>query len=130
MRNNSLSEDTVDKRRPQPCCARQVLMRVIVRLDPHRLRRWHLRLVNRLAQRPHVQLAIEWMQSTERLPSAIALLFELERLIHGLPRDDTVAAAAADEFAHFAAGSTETADVVLDFTAGQPRAAAERNWQV
>jgi hypothetical protein len=104
-------------------------MRVTVRLDPNRLRRWHLRLVNRLAQRPHLQLAIEWMQTTAQLPSAIALLFELERLIHGLPRADTVAAAAADEFAHFAAGSTEAADVVLDFT-DQPRAKSGRIWQV
>jgi hypothetical protein len=105
-------------------------MRVIVRLDPNRLRRWHLRLLNRLAQRPHVQLAVEWMQTAEQLPSAIPLLFALERLIYGLPDGDTIAAVAADDFTPFLASAEEAADVVLDFTASRPRAATERTWQV
>jgi hypothetical protein len=104
-------------------------MRVIVRLDPSRLRRWHLRLVNRLAQHPQTQLAVEWRTTAEEIPSAVPLLFALERLIYGLPCDDAVMAAAADDFTRFLAVGEEPADVVLDFTASRPRR-EERTWQV
>ena len=74
-------------------------MRVIVRLDPNRLRRWHLRLLNRLAGRPRTQVAVEWSKTADELPSAIPLLFALERLIYGLPENDSVSAVAAEDFA-------------------------------
>src|SRR5262245_29216934 len=107
--------------------ATRTLLRVIVRLDPNRLRQWHLRFVRRLARRPQTRVRVEWMKAAEEeLPPAIALLFSLERLIHGLPANDMAAAARPDDFAPLLANVEEAADVVLDFTAGKPRAAAGR----
>jgi hypothetical protein len=107
----------------------RTVTRLLVRLDPIRLRRWHLRLVERLTRRPDIKLCVEWTASEEELPSAIALLFALERLIYGLPDDDTVSTADVNEFAPFLAAGKAPADLVLDFTASVPRA-GERTWQV
>jgi hypothetical protein len=98
-------------------------MRVSVRLDPNRLRRWHLRLLKRLARRPRTQVAVEWTKTADELPSAIPLLFALERLIHGLPENDSVAVVGAEDFAAFPTSRGHAADVVLDFTAGKAQAA-------
>ncbi len=103
--------------------------RLLIRLDPVRLRRWHVRLVERLARRADLRIGVEWGTSGEDLPSALALLFTLERLIYGLPDDDQVSTADATGLARFLATRPEPAELVLDFTAGVPRA-GERTWQV
>src|SRR5882724_809285 len=94
-------------------------MKLTLRLDPRRLRRWHLRLAERLAQRVDTHVAVEWNAAGEPPPSAAALLFSLERLIYRLPPGDEEVAAARD-FAGYAAAE-KTPDLVLDFTAA-PRA--------
>src|SRR4051812_13230507 len=67
-------------------------MKLTLRLDPTRLRRWHVRLAGRLAQRADTRVAVEWNGASEPLPSAVALLFSLERLIYRLPPGDEEAA--------------------------------------
>ena len=91
-------------------------MKLTLRLDPLRLRRWHIALAEILARRAGMHLSIEWNRTGEPLPAAVALLFALERLVYGLPADDTVGAAPAD-LGRFAAAS-EAPDLVLDLTAG------------
>ena len=102
-------------------------MKLTLRLDPNRLRRWHLRLAERLARRRDTQVGVEWGAGAEPLPGAVALLFSLERLIYGLPPGDEMAAAPG-ELARFAA-SADAADLVLDFTNAPPRAGT-RTWRV
>ena len=65
------------------------------------------------------------------MPTAVALLFALERLVYGLPTDDTANAAPAD-LSRFGAAS-EAPDLVLDLTAGMPHARADeaaRTWRI
>ena len=103
-------------------------MKLTLRLNPKRLLRWHLRLAERLSRRPDTQVAVEWNASSAPLPSAISLLFTLERLIYGLPDGDVTAAATVENFSAFQAGAG-TADLVIDFTGGTPPAGA-RTWRV
>src|SRR5712691_10294138 len=106
-----------------------MVMRLILRLDPNRLRRWHVCLVERLEQRPNVELSIEWAETKEELPSNIPLLFALERLVYGLPGDHLAAAAEAKDFAPFLAAPREHADLVLDFSNDNPQQ-GERTWKI
>lgn len=104
-------------------------MRLILRLDPNRLRRWHLRLVDRLTKYPNVELGIQWAATGEEIPSALPLLFALERLVYRLPADGSAAEAEADAFAPFLDTQKTIADLVLDFSGGIPRD-GERTWHI
>lgn len=104
-------------------------MRLILRLDPNRLRRWHLRLLDRLTKRGDVDLGVRWAATNEKLPSALPLLFALERLVYRLPADGPAAQAQPDEFAPFLDQQKTKADLVLDFTDGTPRD-GERTWHI
>src|SRR5262249_42868258 len=86
------------KRKSRPA---QVDMRLTIRLDPARLRQWHVRLAARLARRANTRVAIEWSASGEELPTAVPLLFSLEKLIYRLPGDGLAAAASVGDFARF-----------------------------
>lgn len=106
-------------------------MKLTLRFDPKRLRRWHVALAENLARRAGIYLSIEWNPAGEPLPATVALLFTLERLVYGLPADDTASAAPAD-FARLNR-TFEAPDLVLDFTKGVPQAGthhAARTWQV
>jgi hypothetical protein len=106
-------------------------MKLTLRLDPKPLRCWHVALAEILARRAGVSLSIEWNPIGEPLPGAVSLLFALERLIYGLPPDDTASAAPAD-LGRFTAAS-ETPDLVLDLTAGVRPAGAKnttRTWRL
>jgi hypothetical protein len=102
--------------------------RLILRLDPRRLRRWHIDLAARLARRPATQVGIEWAVTAEPLPPAFALLFALERWIHRMP---VAAVAAADpiDFARWIGAERARGDLVIDLCGSHPRA-GERTWQV
>src|SRR5437763_3896570 len=91
----------------------QMVRRLIVRLDPTRLRRWHVQLVERLARRPNVQVGVEWAATGEELPSTVALLFALERLIHGLSDDDAVSTADVSDLGPFSEALQEPPDLTL-----------------
>lgn len=92
-------------------------MNLTLRLDSGHLRRWHVRLAERLARRENVQVAVEFSSGGKPLlPSAIELLLTLERLIYGVPANDITAPATPDDLAQFRRGDA-SADRVLDFTA-------------
>src|SRR5947207_1534873 len=106
-------------------------MKLTLRLNPNALRRWHVALAETFARRPGTHVSIEWNPGGEAPPSAVGLLFALERLIYGLPADDT-RKAARSELARFGATS-EPPDLVLDFTEGAPKAGtqdAARTWRI
>ena len=106
-------------------------MQLTLRLNPKGLRRWHVALAETLARRPGTQVSVEWNPGGASLPAAVPLLFALERLVYGLPADDTRSAEPV-EFARFGATS-EQPDLVLDFTPGIPNsdtAGGPRTWRV
>jgi len=104
-------------------------MLLTLRLDPARLRQWHLRLAERLARRANTRVAVEWCARGEKLPAAVPLLFSLEKLIYRLPGDGLAAAANVDDFARFTANAPQAADLVLDLC-GAGRRPGERTWQL
>ena len=106
-------------------------MRLTLRLDPQRLRRWHVALADTMASRPDTHVSIEWKAGAEPLPAAAALLFSLERLVYGLPADDTATATSGD-LARFGS-APEAPDLVLDFSVGPGSAGTDhgaRTWRV
>src|SRR2546421_7746671 len=106
-------------------------MKLTLRLDPNRVRRWHIALADTLARRADTRISIEWNPTGEPLPTAVPLLFALERLVHGLPADDMATAVPAD-LARFGDAS-DTPELVLDLTAGVPHAGASepaRTWRL
>lgn len=90
-------------------------MKLTLRLDPNRLRRWHVRLAERLVRRPDTQVVVEWATPAAPLPPVLAPLMALERLFYGGGADDVTAIATRQDLALFAA-APETADLLIDFT--------------
>jgi hypothetical protein len=105
-------------------------MKLVLRLDPKRLRRWHLALADTLAGRAGTQVSIVWNPNAEPLPSAVPLLFALERLVYGLPADDTASVTPAN-LARYD-GAFDAPDLVLDFTAETAQSGRNdvRTWRV
>src|ERR1700722_1095866 len=91
-------------------------MRLTIRLDPNRLRQWHLRLVQRLAQRPLTRAAVEWGAAAAPLPRTAAMMAAVECLVYRLPGRSPLAVAAREDFGRFfPAYDGAAADVVSDF---------------
>ena len=104
-------------------------MHLTIRLDPNRLRQWHLSLVQRLARRPLTQVAVEWGGEAAPLPRAAIIVAAIERLIYRLPGRNPFAAAAPADFMPFVSRDTGGPDVVIDLCRGHP-CAGERTWHL
>jgi hypothetical protein len=104
-------------------------MRLIIRLDPNRLKQWHLRLLQRLAHRPLTRIAVEWRPGHMAPLPAAAVTAVIERLVYRLPEPNPFAAATQADFAPFASRDAGTGDVVLDLTLGAARP-GEPTWQL
>ncbi len=104
---------------------RPVVRTVTVRLNRRSLRGWHLRLLDRLGQRPDRRIRIAWTEDPGGLPPNAELLFRLEAAIHGLSRPGLATAA---EPVALAAYETEPAggegEIILDLSGMAPRTAA------
>jgi len=97
-------------------------MKVTLRLDPCRLRRWHVGLAERLARRTGVRLAVEFTDGGPPLPISLELLLSLERLIYGIAGDAITAPVNPDALARFRHADS-SADCVIDFTNATRKAA-------
>jgi hypothetical protein len=105
-------------------------MRLIIRLDPDRLKQWHLRLVQRLAHRPLTRIAVEWRPGGASLPRAAVLTAAIERLVFRLRDRNPFAAAAPADFAPFVSRDGGPAgDAILDLSCG-PARPDEPTWQL
>lgn len=105
-------------------------MRLTVRLDPERLRQWHLRLVQRLARRPLTRIAVEWHPGAAPLPAAATFAAAAETLIYRRPMRNPFAPAAAADFAPFAPDAAGGAgEVILDLT-NAPAQPGKPTWQL
>src|SRR5262245_56342376 len=107
----------------------QSVTRVIVRVDPNRLRHWHVRLIERLSKRRDLQVGVELAAVEDGIPSALLLLFALERIVYGLPGDDAVVGATISDLAPFLAVRPQREDLILDLTASDSHGQA-RTWQL
>jgi hypothetical protein len=104
-------------------------MKLALRLDPNRLRRWHAQLAERLARRADTQVTVVWSAPAVPLPAAANLLMTLERLIYRVGGDDVTLPATPHDLARFVRQDEAAADLVIDFTASAA-AAGMRTWRV
>ncbi|HLT83873.1 MAG TPA: hypothetical protein VKZ83_06540 [Phototrophicaceae bacterium] len=101
-------------------------MRVAVRLDRRRLRRWHVEVVSALAGRADLDVGVRWVESPRPAPSEVERLFALERLLHRLPTGRS-ARVGETPFAPYLPGHREP-DVVLDLVGDD--GAASPTWHL
>ena len=95
-------------------------MRLKVHLGTLTIRRWHISLLKRLAARPGLCVAVEVSPSGTQGPSDLSvpnleLLFQLEMLIHGIPRDGLASKVSPAKLAPFQR-SAGAFDLVLDLS--------------
>ena len=90
-------------------------MRVELCLEPGSLRAWHADLISALGRRPGVVVSVRWLEDVEPLPSCVAVLFALERVLHGWPDGCSQVIGPADLPAHDGGGA-ERPDVAIDLS--------------
>ena len=89
------------------------MRRVNVRLDGAAPRRWHLRLVERLAARGDCGVAVDARPGPGGLPANAEMLFRLETTIHGLVRPGPSSRIARDALACYEPAFPDP-DLVID----------------
>ncbi|HUG60973.1 MAG TPA: hypothetical protein VMP03_03965 [Methylomirabilota bacterium] len=87
-------------------------MHVKILLDPSRLRRWHVRLVESLASIPGTTVAVRFVAGPPGDPAAM-LLLRLEAIVSGLPAGAPAEPVAIEDLT-VAADDGTPADLVLD----------------
>ncbi len=97
--------------------------RVLVRLNPHRIWRWHLWLLDCLAAHPGTRIEVAFAADGRPYPAALTLLLDLERRLYRLGRGQAAALVPAADVACPRAERSPAADVTLDLS-GLPAAAA------
>lgn len=85
-----------------------------VRIDGKAPRQWHLRIIERLVKIPGASVCVNWARAATPVPSCIATLFALERLLNRLPRTGHAAPAARADFSRYMRDRLEGPDLVLD----------------
>lgn len=101
-------------------------MRVRVRLDGRRPRRWHGLLLEGLARRPGTTPELDARPGPEGWPANADLLFSLEALIDRLPRINAAAPAEPAALAAHAGPGEGRPDLILDLCGDVPEDAAPR----
>lgn len=89
-------------------------MRLCVRLDGGMPRRWHLRLLERLARRPGLSVCVDARPGPGVLPANAALLFGLEAMLRRLPRNGPSAPLTPAEREALPLEGQEPPDLILD----------------
>jgi hypothetical protein len=107
-------------------------MRLKVHLDALTIRKWHIVLLNKLATQPGLRVAVELSSPAtgpnHASPSNIQLLFQLERLIHGIPGDGLASIIGSTELEPHLKG-IGACDLVLDLCgSASPRGC--RVWRI
>lgn len=106
---------------PRPAAPVRPVRGVRVRLDRNALRGWHLRLLERLAQREDCRLSVEAGEGGESaLPANAELLFRLEATIHGLPRPGLSTPAAPVALAPYEGVEAGAPDLIIDLCGDGP----------
>ncbi|NEU10831.1 formyl transferase [Methylobacterium sp. BTF04] len=111
-------------------------MRLRLRLDGRKPRRWHVRLAERAAALPGIVIEIDRRpgQGPESddaaLPAKAALLFRLEALLNRRPLDGLWSPVSLAAFAAFPPPSTTRPDIVIDLCGDVPVSTDVRIWRL
>lgn len=89
------------------------LERIVLRLDPNELRRWHLRLLQRFGGAVSCPVGVVWGKVQAPCPANAQLIFELERIFHRMPDMGLMQPVDKSEFAEFN-GALDAKILVVD----------------
>eukprot|EP01037_Dinobryon_pediforme_P006295 gene6295-6367_t len=98
-----------------------------VRLDPKRLRQWHLRLLNRIETEAGRKVSVSWGQSASTFPSSAELLFDFECIVHRAAKRGAMTMVDAKLFNRYL--SDESADLIIDLCGDMTRG-RENIWKL
>ncbi len=101
-------------------------MRVRVRLDGSRPRRWHVLLLDRIARRDGTTVEVDARPGPAGWPDNADLLFSLEALLARVPRVNAAAPAEDGALAAHAGHAQGRPDLILDLCGDVPEDAADR----
>ncbi|MDR7037935.1 hypothetical protein J2X36_002688 [Methylobacterium sp. BE186] len=92
--------------------------RLVIRLDPRRLWRWHLWLLDEIAATGRYRVALDLSARGRPLPAGLSLLLDLERLVFRLRGERAAEPVSADAIRRVCplASPAEPADLVLDLS--------------
>ena len=91
-------------------------MHICVRLDENCVRRWHIKLLERLSTLPGMVLSARVRPSADVLPPAVEAMFQLEATLHRLNGLGDIARVPLSTLTAFADDSADVADLVIDLT--------------
>ena len=94
-------------------------MRLRICLDRRCVRQWQVSLLHRLTRLPGVAIDVDATFGRTALPQGAELLFQLESLLYGLPRNGPAARVSQAALAHFI-GSVQPPDLTLDLCGDAP----------
>jgi hypothetical protein len=103
-------------------------MQVCLFLDPTRMFRWHLWLAAALVDTGRCEVAVEFATEKRPLPAVCSLVFELERIVHGLPGESALDPAddRIKQFVRLARPEHGAFDVTIDLAGGEGPPPARR----
>ena len=105
-------------------------MRLRVRLDGGNPRRWHVLMLARIARLPGLAVELDASPGPGGLPPNATLLFQLEALLHRLPRDGLSAPVASDAFADYPRPEASVPDLILDLCGDVPESPGRPVWRL
>jgi len=89
-------------------------MHVQVRLDANTIRRWHVRLLERLRERSDCEVSVALSSGLNKAQARIEFLFRLETAAYGLARPGPASCVGADAVQQFRPEGAEAPDLVID----------------
>ena len=105
-------------------------MRLSVRLDGSAPRRWHLRLLDRIARRPGVRVSVDASAGPGGLPANAALLFSLEAMLRRLPRTGPAEPVDPAQLAPLEPDGAGPPDLILDLCGDAVATPATPVWRL
>jgi hypothetical protein len=105
-------------------------MKIALRVDREGLRRWHMRLAERIAGRDARWIVFQCVETGSHLKTrAIERLFQIETRLFGLGRDGASKRIGIDDLDRFGRRTCGDADLTIDIS-GAPLPPSDRVWRV
>jgi hypothetical protein len=110
--------------------ARAEKMKIALRVDRDGLRRWHMRLAERIAGRDARWIVFQLVETGGRAKTgAVEKLFQIETRLFGLGREGVSKKIGIDELDRFGKRTCGDPDLIIDVSSA-PLAPSERVWRV
>lgn len=105
-------------------------VRVRLRLDGRRPRRWHAALIDRLGERPGCRIDVDDRAGSEAWPRRAEMLFRIEALFHGLPHNGPARPPDPAVVASWTRPTGPAPDIVIDLCGDAVASDGLRVWRL